>query len=157
MIEYIDKRLQEWARWRVGGRRLQTKTSPGWTSLVPSGKENHPPEAFIPYDDLRCAEIDRCVCALMPTLRMAVIEGYCRIGGADAALKRCGFSKATYYRHLDSAHHLILGWLNDLACGVDVPPWEDDGPNAKEQAMTLLTRRPGDIDEHPPMLPTPIQ
>jgi hypothetical protein len=79
---------------------------------------------YIPVNEIRVPKVDRCVCALEPILRQAVEEFYLRIGGVTRGVQaRCKCSEKTLYRRIDEAHNLILGYLNDMAAGVEVRPW----------------------------------
>lgn len=118
MLTYIDGRLQEWAMWKAGsgGRGYDLSSGNG-------GGEG--PISYIPVDDLRCAEVDWCVCALNPILRKAIEETYLRCGTTEQAAAKCNCSRMTLWRRVDDAHVKLLGFLNDLAAGVTVKPWEE--------------------------------
>jgi hypothetical protein len=125
MLIYVDARLREWAMWKAGAGGRGYDLSNG-------GGGNEGPISYIPVDDLRCAEVDWCVCALMPLLRQAVEETYLRIGGTEQAAERCQCGRVTLWRRVSDAHVQLLGFMNDLAAGVTVKPWE-------ERARELLT------------------
>lgn len=129
MLTYVDGRLKEWAMWKAGaggrGYDLRDLSDEGGRSCFESG-----PVSYVPVDDLRCAEVDRCVCALNPVLREAVEETYLRLGTTEQAAENCNCGRVTLWRRVGDAHALILGYLNDMAAGVPVKPWEE-----RRQAM----------------------
>lgn len=128
MLTYINDRLVEWARWKAGVRGMFTggiSPFPAY-NLAGGGGRRHdgPPDlSYIPVDEVRCAEVDRCVCALEPLLRQAVEEFYTRIGTTDQAAAKCKCSRRQLHRRVDEAHALILGYLNDIAAGIAVRSW----------------------------------
>lgn len=130
MLTHINDLLNDWALWRKGARgRSAGGISPFPAyNLVGRGGSGHgdngpPLLSYVPIDELRCAEVDRCVCALQPLLRQAVEEFYTRIGTTEQAARRCQCSRMTLHRRIDQAHNLILGYLNDIASGIEVKAW----------------------------------
>lgn len=126
MIDYINKRLEEWARWRVSDRAL-VRHALGvkncWPQMLKDDKDQVKLErhgTLVPFNDLDCCEMDRAVCALPVDLKLVVTEVYCRVGTTESVARRCGVSRMTLHRRLDRAHWLLLGWLNDIAAGAEL-------------------------------------
>lgn len=124
MIDYINKQLVDWARWRVSSRmtlRHMLGVKGCWPAIPfepYSKKLDRQATAQVPLNDLECWATDRAVCALSADLKAAVVEFYTRTGTADTTAKRLGISKATLFRRIDQAHCAILGSLNDIAAGL---------------------------------------
>lgn len=127
MISHINDRFNEWARWKLGARSGGSG-SPYPAYNLPASREagDAPPRRdFVPLNDLECFHTDRCVCALCPALRLAVEEFYLRTGTTmEQKAAYCSCSVKTMYRRIDDAHRLVMGFLNDLSCGVVVPAWQ---------------------------------
>ncbi len=124
MIDYINKRLNDWARWRVSDRAL-LRHMLGVKSCWPDMKRDDFDQKYerhgtiVPLDDLECCDTDKAVCALPADLQAAVVEYYTRRATtADGIAKRLGCSKVTLFARIGRAHWHILGSLNDLAAGV---------------------------------------
>ena len=129
MIEHIDRRLQDWARWRVGGGMVlfafNRIYAMGGEVAYAGGEDQR--GSVVPLDDLECSATDRCVQALEPTLQRAVTEAYCRMRSLsdESVARQLGVSRMTLWRRLDAAHRVIMGLLADLSAGVPVAPWQD--------------------------------
>lgn len=83
-----------------------------------------PVTGSVPVNDLECCATDRCVCALNLVLRQALVEFYCR-NATTVAQKAsyCSCSERTLYNRVYEAQRQIMGYLNDLSCGIPVPVW----------------------------------
>ncbi len=123
MIDYINKLLNDWARWLVSDRgtvRNMLGVRGCWP-VIPADDADVKYErhgTLVPINDLECCETDKAVCALPADLRAAVVEYYTRIGTAETTAKRLGYSKVTLFARIGQAHWHILGTLNDLAAHV---------------------------------------
>lgn len=127
MIEYVNTRLNEWARWRLTGRQaLFARPSVYFRAGADAfGREPPAGASIVPIDDLEAERTHRCVMALEPLLQDTVTEFYCRAGTAETMAKQLRCDKATLYRRIDRAHQLLLGFMNDVACGIHVEPWHE--------------------------------
>lgn len=107
MIEYINRRLCDWARWRLSGR-LSLMARP---SIYFLGQRVHDPDAvrdnFIPFNEIECSRVDVAVRKLEGVLQRAVIESYTRTTTMRLAARACRCSERTLYRRLDRAHVFI--------------------------------------------------
>ena len=140
MIDYINKRLNDWARWRVSDRALlrhMLGVNSCWPQMLGEAESTETVRqqgTLVPLNDLECCDTDRAVCALDSTLQETVVEYYTRIGTADTTAKRLGVSKVTLFRRIDRAHGQLLGYLNDLAAGIRLAPGRtqqvSDAPHA---------------------------
>lgn len=104
--EWIDQRLQNWARWRLnrGGGML------GFASVNladPNAGRDGYIEAPIPTSDVEASETEAAVQRLPSELRRTVIEHYIERGTIDDKLKRLCVAKATHYKRLDQADRLL--------------------------------------------------
>lgn len=68
-----------------------------------------------------CIDTDKAVCALLPERRDAVIKCFTVAATQEQKAKMCGCSVNTYKMRLDMACRDVLGYLNDLACGIALP------------------------------------
>ena len=119
MIPYIDAQLRRWSLWLASGRtRLGYPTRAAFVQVVGGGAR-----ASLPDDDAMA--VCHAVAALEPRLRDTVDCFYrsMRSCTAHEMAKHLGCSRDTVYERIDRAHTLILGYLNDIAAGIAVPPW----------------------------------
>lgn len=130
MIDYINKLLNDWARWKASDGatvRHMLGVKSCWPQML---KDEDPDQKYekhgtlVPLNDLECCYTDKAVCALPPDERAAVMEYYTRIGTAESTARRLGVSKVTVFARIGRAHWHIMGTLNDLAAGVRSAPGE---------------------------------
>jgi hypothetical protein len=106
-IEWIEQRLQNWARWTLnrGGGAL------GFAAVdladSDAGRDGYA-EAAIPTSDVEAAETDDAIARLYPGgLALAVREFYVGRGGVkDKALRLC-IGESTLYARVDQAHRQL--------------------------------------------------
>lgn len=113
---YVVYRLNQWADWRA--RRLDGGLGyPKKSAFVinPAGGE------WSPEMDSAAWEVEQCVIALRNELKDAVMKRYTETGTKEQKAKRCGCCVRTYDNRVDTAHREVLGFLNDLAAGVELP------------------------------------
>ena len=120
---YVAGRLVKWAEWsaRREDSGLGYPRQCCYTNLMPrTGSSSQTPE----FAD-ECFETECCVIALRASdhqlYEVIVLTYKKRLWTVDQKIKSLGCVKDTYYRRIDSAHRLILGYLNDLAAGVALP------------------------------------
>jgi hypothetical protein len=124
VVDYIAHRLNEWAKDRL--RKLDSGM--GWASQVPWADGNMPKSGFLQYipeisndND----EIEACVIAIYATDRKmfdVIMLSYCELNTTvEQKAKRLGCCVKSYYTYLGQANRLVLGYLNDLACGIKLP------------------------------------
>ncbi len=125
MIDYINKRLNDWARWKLSDRatvRHMLGAKSCWPRMLGEAESTETVRqhgTLVPLNDLECCQTDKAICALPDELRDTVIEFYTRRAGTvETIAKRLGISRATLFRRIDQAHSHILGSLNDLAAGM---------------------------------------
>ncbi|HSH72358.1 MAG TPA: hypothetical protein VK974_04795 [Methylophilaceae bacterium] len=68
-----------------------------------------------------CYDVDRAVCALIPERKDVVMKCYTVTATIVQKAKMCGITDKTYNLRLTMAHRDVLGFLNDLACGIPLP------------------------------------
>lgn len=122
MIEYINHRCNEWARWalcrRDGGLGLPRECC--YTRLMPRsphvGSTVEMNEAAMEIEDALRDMTTRGHTHLVAAVR----EFYLRAGGqtVDQISVRCGCCRRTLFYRIDMAHNEIMGYLNDMAAGV---------------------------------------
>jgi len=103
-IDWVDQRLQNWARWKVqrGGGVL------GYAqvqlSAANSGRDGYVSSA-IPTSDVEASETDCEVNRLSPPgLMLTVTEHYVGRGGIKDKLLRLCCAEQTYHKRIDQAH-----------------------------------------------------
>lgn len=108
MIEYINVRLNDWARWRASGRALYALGARScWPLMLGDADSTETVRqvgTLVPFNDLECERTERAVNALPKELRDLVIELYCRIGPIDTVMRRLRICKTMLYRRIDQAH-----------------------------------------------------
>ena len=114
---FVVKKLQLWAEWRL------RKADGGLGYPKKSAFERVSPSAtfWTPELDGELIDVDKAVSALITERRDVLMQSYTQSGTKEQKAKRCGISIRTYDLRLELAHRDILGLLNDIAAGVDLP------------------------------------
>lgn len=123
---YVMNRLHQWADWRA--RRLDGGLGyPKKSAFVinPGGG------FWTPEMDSQCIEVDQAICVLEPERKDVIMKCYTQTGTKEQKAKRCGCCIRTYDLRLEMAHRELLGYLNDIACGIPLPTNknESEAPN----------------------------
>jgi hypothetical protein len=119
---YLVSRMCNWANWAtrgadggIGYRKQCTFYN------APQGEVKD----YTPELNEGAIEIDACMKALSvyrlelyAVIYMHYVRNDLTMAGKLMAL---GCVKSTYYAKIDLAHNLILGFLNDLSCGIKLP------------------------------------
>lgn len=112
---YVLNRLNLWATWRMkrfdNGLGYPKKTT--FVREISGG-------FWTPEMDSSCQEIDKCICALIPERKEAVLKMFTMLGTKEQKAKSCGICIRTYDLRLELAFRDILGLLNDLAAGIKI-------------------------------------
>lgn len=133
---YIVRRLVQWSEWaaRRQDSGLGYPKQVPYTNLMPrTESSDHLPE----FAD-ECFEMDKCVTALQTvddhTYAVIMLHYGQMSMTLDQRLAKLGCCKQTYYNKIDKGHNLILGWLNDLAAGLQLPVPKIDLKKVKKTA-----------------------
>lgn len=121
MIAYVHQRLNLWGDWVARGRNEGRNGYPRQTSfarLMPSSGAS----PWSPLLDVEAEEIDQCVRRLDVTRRDLVTRYYTRTITSAQLSREMGCCEKTLFNRMSIAHNEILGWLNDLAAGIELPP-----------------------------------
>jgi hypothetical protein len=111
-IEDIERRLLNWARWKMGGR----SGGLGYASLnmaavtVGGGRDGYR-ESTIPTNDCEAAETDQAVMTLPSELRRTVEVVYVEGGGMASKARRLCVGERTVQMRIETAHRHISRWL----------------------------------------------
>lgn len=112
-IEDVERRLLNWARWRIGGQRGGLGySSVSWGMTVGSARGR---EAVIPTNAAEATDTDNAVKALMPELQRVVMGHYVDGYSVAAVSVQLGCSVATVYARIDRTHQLLDQAFRDLA------------------------------------------
>lgn len=134
MIHYIDDELRQWAQWSIlrqdGGLGYPRQSN---FTRIGGGSGG----AFSPVIDEDAAAVEQCVLRLKDEL-WCVVDYWYRSPSASPTSTAlfCRCHRDTVYSRLHQAHIHIMGWLNDLACDVPLPP-----PRASKKVSTILKKR----------------
>lgn len=109
MIEYINRRLNDWADWCAKGRRVVGLGYPNRVAFYRLAPV--PSTAMTPLPDEECWEIEQAVHRLPPPLREVVDQFYRRAGTATSHAKALHVSRETMYARLHQAHVSVMVWL----------------------------------------------
>lgn len=71
------------------------------------------------YDEERALETEKAVLALEDTLQRTIFEHYVARGTIDQQINALGCVKSTLYERLDRAHAALIGYMLDVAAGLD--------------------------------------
>jgi hypothetical protein len=77
------------------------------------------------------------VAVLEDDLRNVIIETYVHGGAVEQIIEELGCCRQTYYNRLYRAYHHLLGYFNDLAAGVPLPPIAVSGQPGLTKLDTL--------------------
>jgi len=112
--EDMERRLQNWARWKLGAgaRGALGYASVPFTSLLGADRCDFE-EARIPTVDCEAEETDRAVMTLPSELRATVEVFYVLGGGMAAKARRLACTEATIRARIARSHPLIQRWLVD--------------------------------------------
>lgn len=109
-IEDVERRLQNWARWKVSrGAGHMGFAGVNWGADV--GTRSAYRESKIPTSDCEAEETDRAVLSLAGPLRAAVVEVYTGRGFVADHLNRLQCSHRTMYARIDQAHRVLDAWF----------------------------------------------
>lgn len=124
VVDYIAHRLNEWAKDRM--RKLDSGT--GWAKQVPWANGNMPKGGFTTYSpdiNTDIDDVESCVIAIYATDRRmydVIMLTYCELNTTvEQKAKRLGCCVKSYYTYIGQANRLVMGYLNDLACGMKLP------------------------------------
>lgn len=120
MIIYIDTQLRLWAEWRRSGHtRLGY---PRRSAFVVGGGGG---QALITDED--ALAVDRSVAALDPILHQLVECYYISMRSCTAKeiAQHLHCSRDTVYDRLHRTHIAVMGYLQDIAADIPVPPWRE--------------------------------
>lgn len=131
-IEDIERRLLNWARWRLGATRSPLGYAQAQFGERVDGEGWDAP-AVIPTVDAEAAETDRAVGALDSRLRRTVEVAYLHGGGIARKLQMLACSRATLHARIDEAHRKLSGWFTD----------QHRQAQAERQRVEQLQRRAG--------------
>ena len=109
MIQYINDKLNLWAKWVASGRKVVGLGYPGqcaFTRLTPASSGLRSPM----FNDEAC-EIDRSVCLLDEQLRETVEQFYLHAGTVESHAKELRICRDTLYVRLHMAHTRIMEYL----------------------------------------------
>lgn len=110
-IEDIERRLQNWARWKVGG----SAGGLGYASVNLAGDTSRAlyREARIPTDDCEAEETDRAVASLDSELRRTVEVVYLDGGGTKRKADLLNCTESTIKSRIWRAHRQLSCWLTE--------------------------------------------
>jgi hypothetical protein len=111
-IEDIERRLLNWARWRLGGQSGGLGYSTVNLADAEAARDGYR-EAVIPTVDCEAEETDRAVVSLASELRATVESVYLGGGGLAQKARRLCCSIPTIHARVDLAHRRIQAWLAD--------------------------------------------
>lgn len=109
MIPHINDRLNVWAAWVAGGRRV---VGLGYPSQVSFARMTPGASGLrAPIENEVAWEIERAVHRIEPNLRDVVEQFYLRAGTADSHAKALRICRDTLYVRIHMAHTRIMEWL----------------------------------------------
>lgn len=114
-IEDMDRRLDNWARWRAGGRAGGLGFAAVNTLAALGGDRGRYREATIPTVDCEGAETDIAVRALPVELVRTIEVHYLSGLGVAAQAVKLGVTPATVRVRLCRSHGLLQTWFADQA------------------------------------------
>lgn len=103
-VDWVDERLQNWARWKLAsGSMPAPRLGDAAAAVVRDPYADKP----IPISDCEASDTDDAVMRLPGELRITVIEYYVGRGGLREKLGRLCCEKATLFARIERAHRLL--------------------------------------------------
>ena len=112
-IEEVERRLQNWARWKMGGGSGGLGFA--GVQLTSDTSRAGYREAVIPTMDCEAEETDRAIGTLPSELRRTLEVVYLDGDGMASKAKKLACTRITVDSRVWRAHQLINAWLQDLA------------------------------------------
>lgn len=112
-VDWIDARLCNWARWKIGGRTGGLGFSAVRTDAVVIDRSGYDAQAIIPTDDAEASVTDQAVAALVAELRRTIEVFYLHPGSIDTKLRLLVVTRATLYARLERADRALVRWLSE--------------------------------------------
>lgn len=133
---YVEQRLAKWAVWCYWGSSGSPQRVVSWYEkmiMAPNVQGRGGNSQPCPVDEVEAYETHKAVGALAPYLRDTVVEEWTKAGTAEHKARQLGIAVRTYYDRLTSANIKLLGYLNDIAAGIDLPEAEASPKRAKKR------------------------
>lgn len=115
-IEWVERRLINWAEWRLRGRGGGVL---GYAAVdlgaADNGGRRGYVEAAVPVLEVDAELTERAVRSLQADQRRSVEAWYLRSGGKDQAALRAGCSASTMFARVDVAHVRLAAWFGERA------------------------------------------
>lgn len=111
-IEEIERRLQNWARWKQGAGSGGLGYGSSWSS---DGGGSRYREAVIPTFDHEAAITDEGVNALEARLRLTLHQVYLTADSPELDARQLGISKMAVDARVWQAHRHLSSWLAERA------------------------------------------
>ena len=114
-IEWVEAKLQEWARWRLagGGGALGYAAVPLCGETLSGGGRDGYRESVIPTSDVDASETDDAIHTLPSELRATVECFYLGAGTQVEKLRRLCIAKQTMADRIGKAHRLLCAYFTD--------------------------------------------
>jgi hypothetical protein len=106
-IDWIEQRLQNWARWSLmRGSGVLGYSAVDLSNPTPGIRDPYA-QAPIPTNEIEASETDDAVQRLPGELKITVIEAYVGTGGLRQKLARLCCAERTLHDRIDRAHRLL--------------------------------------------------
>lgn len=110
--EEIERRLNNWARWRAGMHNPLGYAAVDLTAIA-VGQGDRYREASIPVMGAEAAETDEGIRTLPSELRRTIEVQYLEGGSVAKKARKLCCAEATLYARIDQAHRLLRRWVAD--------------------------------------------
>lgn len=106
-IDWIEHRLLNWARWRLG----RSGGSLGYASVnladpTPEVREPYA-AAPVPTNEIEAGQTDQAIKALEPELHDAVVCWYLRRDGMAGVMRQLGIGERAVHQRIERAHRRL--------------------------------------------------
>jgi len=112
-IQWVDVRLTNWARWRIGGRSGGLGYSHVNLDVPVVDGNGYDAQSIIPIDDAEASVTDSAISGLPSELRRTVEVWYLHPGSIATKGLLLACERVTIYTRLDRSDRLIAAWLGE--------------------------------------------
>lgn len=133
---YVEQRLGKWAIWLHWGSSGKPAGVVSWYEkivMAPNVQGRGGDTRPCPVDEAEAYQTNLAVGALADHLRQSIAVHWLKSGTGDMKARMLGISRDQFYARVATANGKLLGYFNDQAAGIPLPPPEPCHGNVKRR------------------------